>query len=87
HRTWTTQHHATPLSGSLNPADARQELQDVPQIHFVGGKDRVVGREVAAAYASRFPANRRPKIQVVPAFDHTCCWPEQWPELFRQATD
>jgi len=83
HRAWTEQHHATPLTGSLNPADAWQELLNVPQIHFVGGKDQVVGREVAAAYASRFPADRRPKIQVVPEFDHTCCWAEQWPDLFR----
>jgi dienelactone hydrolase len=81
-QTWTAQHHATPLTGSLNPADAWGQLLEIPQVHFVGGKDRVVGPEVAESFANHFPADRRPEIRMIPDFDHTCCWAEQWPELF-----
>lgn len=83
HQPWTEQHHTTPLTGSLNPADAWEQLRDLPQLHFIGGKDEIVGREVAEAFARHFPADRRPEIRVVPDFDHTCCWAEQWPELFK----
>lgn len=83
HQTWTKQHHATPLTGSLNPADVWEQLRDVPQLHFIGGKDEIVGREVAEAFARHFPADRRPDIRMIPDFDHTCCWAEQWPELFK----
>lgn len=83
HQKWTEQHHATPLTGSLNPADAWEQLRDVPQLHFVGGKDQIVGREVAESFAHHFPAERRPEIRMIPDFDHTCCWAEQWPELFK----
>jgi dienelactone hydrolase len=82
HQAWTTQHHATPLTGSLNPADAWPQLLEIPQIHFAGGKDQVVGPEVAESFANHFPADRRPEIRVIPGFNHTCCWAEQWPKLF-----
>jgi predicted esterase len=71
---WVQQANLTPLYGSLNPADAWKNLVSVPQIHWVGGKDTVVPKEVAFAFAERFPIAHRPKIKVVPAFDHTCCW-------------
>ena len=83
HRVWTGLHHATPLTGSLNPADAWPELQEIPQLHFVGGKDRIIPPEVAKSFVTHFPADRRPEIRVIPDFDHTCCWAEQWPELFK----
>ena len=82
HQKWTAQHHVTPLTGSLNPADAWEQLLDVPQLHFVGGRDRIVGREVAESFASHFPAERRPELRMIPEFDHSCCWTEQWAELF-----
>lgn len=83
HQVWTEQHHASPLTGSLNPADAWPQLLDVLQLHFVGGKDQIIGREIAESFASHFPAERRPEIRVIPDFDHTCCWAEQWTELFK----
>ncbi len=86
HQKWTAQHHATPLTGSLNPPDAWEQLQDVPQLHFVGGRDQVVGRGVAESFANRFPANKRPETQVIQDFDHTCCWADQWQVLFAPYT-
>lgn len=81
HRTWAALHRVPPLHGSLNPADAWNALQDVPQLHFVGGKDRNIRAEVAESYLARFPPGQRPEMQIVPEFDHVCCWVEQWPAL------
>ena len=44
HAAWTAQHNVQPLVGSLNPADS-QELRKIPQVHFLGGKDTIVGYE------------------------------------------
>jgi hypothetical protein len=81
HAAWTTLHHVPPLNGSLNPADAWRELQHVRQVHFVGGKDNNVSVAVANSYAARFPAAKRPRIQIVPDADHSCCWVDHWPAL------
>ena len=81
HAAWTRAERLAPLTGSLNPADAWPRLRHIPQKHYVGGKDRVVGEAPARAYAGRFPASERPPVVVLPEFDHACCWVERWPEL------
>ncbi|WP_244873712.1 alpha/beta hydrolase [Cupriavidus numazuensis] len=78
---WTRLHDLPPLAGSLNPADAWRQLQDIPQVHFVGAEDTNVPRDVAAAYAARFPADKRPEIRVIDGASHTCCWASRWPTL------
>jgi len=79
---WTKAHRLTPLTGSLNPADYPDELSKVPQTHLVGGKDRIVGEYVARSFQARFPTDRRPDLELFPAYDHRCCWAENWPEIF-----
>jgi alpha/beta hydrolase fold len=81
HRAWTSEHHLTPLAGSLNPVDAWQQLQDIPQTHFVGSQDAVIGESVARSYAAHFISGKQPVIVVIPAFDHNCCWDMRWPTL------
>jgi hypothetical protein len=85
HRTWTADLHLSPLDGSLNPADAWQRLQSVPQMHFVGGQDRVLGESVVESYRARFAPGPAPAVRVLPTFDHHCCWVERWPDLLGEA--
>ena len=81
---WVRQENLTPLYGSLNPADAWEKLVSIPQTHWVGGKDKVVSKDVAFAFFQRFPADKKPKINVVPGFNHTCCWASRdWVSLNR----
>ena len=79
--TWTSFHHIEPLTGSLNPADDWARLQNIPQLHFVGGKDTNITPEIVDAYRLSFPPEKRPEIRILPDFDHACCWFEHWPEL------
>jgi len=81
HKLWASKHRISPLIGSLNPPDYWYQLKDIPQIHFIGQYDEVVMPEVAAAYRARFPKSIKPKTIMVPKFDHSCCWVEQWPNL------
>ena len=81
HKAWTQEHLITPLRRSLNPADAWQSLKDIPQLHFVGGQDRIMGENIAESYRSRFPNNKKPVVRIIDDFDHSCCWVQQWPKL------
>lgn len=84
HQVWTTLHHVTPLTGSLNPADFSARLAAIPQWHFVGGNDRNVPVEIAESYTRHFPKNTRSTIQVIPGYDHRCCWADQWASLWAE---
>src|SRR5450830_1355202 len=80
---WTTTRKLSPLSGSLNPANVWRALQNIPQQHFVGARDKVLGEDVARAYAKHFDELHQPVISVYPAFDHHCCWESVWPNIVK----
>lgn len=82
HLAWTQQHHVQPLVGSLNPADEWQRLENLPQLHFIGKNDKNMSEDIAHAFIARFPKKHRPEIRVMPDFDHSCCWIEQWQKIF-----
>jgi len=75
---WTRLHRISPLTGSLNPADFWQSLQNIPQTHYVGEHDHMVPPAVARSYATRFPPQQRPNIVVLPGFDHHRYWIKVW---------
>lgn len=77
---WTETRHLGALTGSLNPADVAAKVAGIRQIHLVGGRDQVVGPEVARAFLKR-SAPVRASMEVVPTADHGCCWVEDWPKL------
>jgi len=85
HKVWTREHRISPLYLSQNPADYWRSLKDIPQVHFVGGQDSVVGKHIAESYRSHFPDNKKPSIVVIDDFDHSCCWAQQWQKLMGSA--
>ena len=80
---WTSLHRVTPLNKSLNPADFIATLQAVPQIHFVGNKDKKVPEVIIRSYLDRMTDHSMSKIVLLPGFDHNCCWVEQWPTILK----
>lgn len=84
HKAWTDHHNVTPLYESLNPADFWQDLQQIPQIHFIGENDHTVPEKVLQSYSARFPTNIQPELKVVDDFDHNCCWENNWQKLYNE---
>lgn len=78
---WAKQKQLTPLYGSLNPAHEWKKVSSIPQTHWVGGKDTVVPKEVTYEFAKHFSATQKPKIIIIPQFDHVCCWEKEWGHL------
>ena len=81
HRAWTRLLRLTPLGASLNPADERAALTRLPQWHFVGLADHTVPASLTYAYAEGMTAAR---VIALEGYDHTCCWAENWPRLWRE---
>ena len=85
HAYWTRLQGISPLSASLNPADATDHLQYIPQVHFAGSEDKVVPVSILESYQERFKDRTNITLRVIPGFDHHCCWADAWPGLLLQA--
>lgn len=58
---WARLHRISPLTGSLNPSEARAQLAHLRQVHFSGATDQVVPPAMAKTFAAGFcnsPATR-----------------------------
>lgn len=73
---WTTLHHYSPLTGSLNPARAPPLDARILQLHLAGERDRNVP---PALIRSALPD--AVELRVIPGFTHGCCWQRIWPQL------
>jgi len=82
HQAWTAYHKISPLMGSLNPANFRQQLSKVKQIHFVGENDTVIPPFLAYDFIAGLPVYSPAKVIVVPDQTHGCCWESIWPNLY-----
>ncbi len=78
---WTQLHCLTPLTGSLNPADFTQGLEQVRQHHFMGGKDRIVPPSVFFSFQDRFFNKKNMDYKILNDFHHACCWDRDWESL------
>ena len=73
---WTDLHGDRRLVGSLNPARQPPLPDRVVQIHYAGGRDRVVPVEIM-----RRGVTGAGRLVVEPEFDHVCCWAASWPRI------
>ena len=78
---WVRRDGLAALTGSLDPVAFAGRLAAVPQVHFVGGRDQVVGADVVRAYVTRLPVSNRAAVVEIADYDHRCCWADTWPTL------
>jgi hypothetical protein len=69
------------VKGSLNAADVAQEVTHIPQVHYVGGKDKIVGNYIAESFLSRASWGDCITIQTVPGVTYSQGWEQAWPQL------
>ena len=74
HVTLHRRKQVSPLSGSLNAADVAAQVSTIPQIHFVGAEDDIIGAYVAESYRSRAAASNCIAIQTVSGASHGDGW-------------
>ena len=81
HATLNRRKQVSPLSGSLNAADVAEHVSTIPQIHFVGAEDEIIGAYVAESYRSHAAARNCITIQTVSGASHGDGWEDMWPRL------
>ncbi|HHH42911.1 MAG TPA: alpha/beta hydrolase [Gammaproteobacteria bacterium] len=77
---WTRWHGYLPLRESLNPAARTPLSADIYQLHLAGARDQVVPPALIEPVVARQPGAH---LQIIPGFDHTCCWGEIWPDILQ----
>lgn len=82
---WTRWHDVSPLTGSLNAADFAENIQHIPQYHFIGAGDKIVPISITESYLERITDHSQVMTERIPGFDHECCWVDSWPELLCEA--
>lgn len=83
HELWTRTHTVDPLSGSLNPVDDAVLLRAIPQIHYVGTRDRVVPRSLAESFLAAQGAGGCATLVDVMGATHSSGWDVLWPTLLK----
>jgi len=73
--------NVSPLNGSLDPIDAADKLEKVPQRHFITYDDRIIPPEAAEAFADKAGDGKRESITVVEGVTHYSGWDRKWPAL------
>ncbi len=75
---WIHQKHLAAMPDSLDPADVAPRLGNIPQLHFTGSDDTIVGTDVVRSFIQKLPAQTPARLIEIKGFTHYCCWEENW---------
>lgn len=78
---YAKEHGIAPLAGSLNPVDFAATLNDLPQIHYIGGQDKVVSPALLHSYLQAVGPSNCVKYHFIQEAEHEQGWVEKWPEF------
>ena len=80
HKVWTNNHKIDPLKGSLNPVDVAKKISNIPQIHYVGARDKNIALTVADSFKKRSGGAKADCIQIkeILGAGHTKGWEKLW---------
>jgi hypothetical protein len=73
---WVDAHGDRRLIGSLNAVRQPTLADRIVQIHYAGGRDRLVPVEIV-----RRGVSGSGRLVIEPEFDHVCCWEFAWPRI------
>ena len=71
---YTQLHQVSPMTESLNPRNVANRLGDLPQTHYVGGKDDNVPQAIAQSFMQALPAQNRATLKIIPEATHSHGW-------------
>lgn len=80
---WTKLHDISPLKASLNPAEFSYILQDIPQYHLIGQKDKIVPPEVFQSYLNKTKNKAKIFYKIYPT-NHTKKWDKIYKEFLEE---
>lgn len=85
HQRLHTHHKVTQLSGSLNPQNV--DLEKVPHIHYIGGKDEIIPPFIAQGFVEGQSCTSCGKTITLKKATHHQGWVENWPALLERPSE
>ena len=76
-------HKVSKLEGALNPMETAPRLADIPQRHFVGGRDKIIPLSVTYGFAEKSGDIKYNTVTLIPDAGHKGPWTERWKELLK----
>ena len=84
HEAVNKHHNVPPQKGSLNPINYLQKIRNIPQIHYVGEKDKIVPPFIAENVVSLINNNRCAEVETVAKATHSEGWQDFWKENYHK---
>jgi hypothetical protein len=81
HEVYSNEIQIEPLNESLNPVSQAPALANMPQYHFIGGRDNVVPPAVLHSYLQAMPPSKCVQTMLLQEASHDDGWVDKWPEL------
>ena len=75
---WTRVLGVDAMTASLDPAHETERIAAIAQYHLAGEDDESVPPSVVRSYVARSVVGGRRLVEVVPDYDHECCWHRDW---------
>lgn len=84
---FTRLHKVSAMPLSLNMANVAGQIAHIPQMHFIGGKDKIVPADIYKSYA--LTAKNPPCIHshTLPDATHNDGWDDAWPMLLNMPVE
>ena len=76
-------HDVSPMPLSLNPVDFARKTANIPQRHFLAGRDAIVPRSLYENYRSKSGGTPCVAKTTVPDADHQNGWRDRWSSLLK----
>lgn len=71
-------HKTRPMIGSLNPIDYAHKINNIPQLHLSGGKDKIVPAFIADDFVKAAGSTKCVKREIISNASHTKNWSKDW---------
>jgi hypothetical protein len=76
-------HRVTAMKGSLNPLYVAEKIQYIPQLHFIGGQDKIVPEKLVANFVKK-SASICVQSKVYKDFGHFEDWVSVWSDILNE---
>jgi len=81
YKTFTEHHKVSPMNNSMDPINFARDTRNIPQIHFIGGDDRIVPELIFNSWEKISDNPSCVKKYILKNAEHDSGWVDEWDRL------
>lgn len=83
YKAFTDFHRVTPMTASIDPATVAEKIKNIPQVHYIGGKDKIIPSTLFDRWKEKsFHSSCVQSIRIENA-THETRWEEDWQRFLK----